>query len=539
MRRTFGALAAACVAVVIVLSLQTCSTPPGPTVPPPAAPDATARAATPVRHSRERAGEVAGEASSPGESAPGAKPVAPAAAEPATAGDDAAKAPAAPLYAEVSGRVRLAARDEPVAGATVTLRGTNDGKSIPERIATTDARGEFRFAAVPPGAFVLGASKEGFAQRKAYGIDVTADRGRAGIELLLTTGGTIQGLVTDWRGTPAAGLHVRAERGNPNVPAGETTTGADGLYRFEHLLPEQYRVEVSRGGEQTQSGFVAVTDDAVARLDFRADASVAGVVLDAAGKPLAGAMITAWSAGPPIASHKTRSGADGRYSIPGLTPGDWAMQVQTFGDDGFAAPAGKLTVVPGENAFPIRVEAGEISGKVFARATGAALPPRELQLTVRPLDPKAGPFASAMAFAKKDGTFRFVGLGPGRYRLWAYPFDKSLKAIELDVDLAAGEHKEGVALAFDACRTGKIRIVARDAAGKPAEGLTVSVMTGDTATTGPTPSPEPGVYVLRLEVGSRTLELSRADVESSRVTAELKENETTTVEVTLAAKAAK
>lgn len=541
MRKPIAFLGAGLAALLVVLLLHSCATAPETSAPPAdRVADASSQAAKPARRPRDRtaeespsppAAESVAKTAPPADTAP---PVAPPAAVP-----EEPKPPAVPLYAEVSGRVRLSDGGDAVAGATVALRSTTDPKTIPERTVATDSLGEFRFAAVPPGAFVLTATKTGFAQRKAYGIQVTADRGRSGIELLLTTGGTIEGVVTDEKGAPVAGLAVRIDRGNPNVRAGETKTDAAGLYRFERLLPEQYHVEVERGRERTQTGFVEVTDDHVARLDFRSDASLAGVVLDAAGKPLAGANVTAWSPGPPIVNRKARTDGEGRYAIPGLTPGQWAMTVQTFGDDAFSTPAGKVTVAPGENAFPIRVAAGEISGKAFVRATGAPLPPRELQLTVRPLDPKAGPFDSAMAFAKKDGTFRFAGLAPGRYRIWAYSHDPSLKALELDVDLAAGERKEGVEIALEACRTGRFRVVARDAAGKPAEGLTVSVMTGDTSITGPTPSPEPGVYVLKLEVGSRTLALFRADLEPSKVTAEVKEGETTTVEVTLAAKGAK
>jgi carboxypeptidase family protein len=536
MRQAIALVAAGVAALFVLLVLQRCGTPPEQEARPVAsAPGAGPDVAPESRAPRARAADESPQAGPQGAGA-AAQPVP---APPPGVADD-AKKPAAPLYAEVAGRVLLAAGGAPVADVTVALRGTNVSATLPERSATTDGRGEFRFAAVPPGTFVLVASKTGFAPRKVYGIEVTRDRGREGVELLLTVGGTIEGHVTDERSAPAAGLHVRLELGNPTVPAGSATTDAEGNYRFEHVLPEQYHVEVDRGGGRTQAGFVDVTDDRVARLDFRSDATIAGVVVDAAGKPLAGAMVTAWSAGPPTVNQKARTGADGSYSIAGLTPGEWAMQIQTFGDDGFAAPAGKLTVAAGENAFPIRVEPGEISGRVFARATGAALPPRSLQLSLRPLDPKAGPFASAMAFAKTDGAFRFAGLAAGRYRIWAYSHDPSLKALELDVDLAAGEHREGVDIALEGCRTGKFRVVARDAAGKPAEGLTVAVVNADgSRMTGPTPSPEPGVYVLRLEIGSRALELSRADLQTSRVTADLKEGETSTVETVLAPKETK
>jgi len=108
--------------------------------------------------------------------------------------------------------------------------------------ATSDEDGRFHLTIREPGGFVVRAEHEGYAAAE-YG-PFTAEPGARleELELRLGPGGAIEGRVYLADGADPTGSIVLAHRGD-----GEPRTrrvGADGLYRFDHLTPGSWRVEL-------------------------------------------------------------------------------------------------------------------------------------------------------------------------------------------------------------------------------------------------------------------------------------------------------
>ncbi len=128
----------------------------------------------------------------------------------------------------VSGKLRERG-GKPIAGGEVTLAEA-DGAPLP-RAATTDNEGNFRFVAVLPGSYVVGAHAEGFypAEPKPLRVGKSA----ATLELRLDPGATVEGRVIDEHAQPVADAAVEvsgeAPDGTPiamTASSGAAATGA-------------------------------------------------------------------------------------------------------------------------------------------------------------------------------------------------------------------------------------------------------------------------------------------------------------------------
>lgn len=142
-----------------------------------------------------------------------------------------------PRYGEITGEVVDGYTREPVAGAAVTLLEVG-------RQATTDETGEFRFLTVPPGSYSLGATKLHYSEGGPAMVQVSggASARIPDLEILCIApdcagsyGNVIQGKVEDrYTGGALRGVSVALRS---NLREVTVTTGGDGSYRFEGLLP--------------------------------------------------------------------------------------------------------------------------------------------------------------------------------------------------------------------------------------------------------------------------------------------------------------
>jgi thermitase len=209
----------------------------------------------------------------------------------------------------ISGTVTDAQTGKAIAGATVS-----DGA----RGATTDASGTYALGNVPAGSYTVTASASGYGSA-SRGVSVTAGQTVSGSFALDPTVsfGTIAGTVADASTrSPIAGATVR-------VGTRSTKADARGAYTFANVPPGSYTISASASGYASVSQSVSVAaGQTAASVDFgltpqsltpqyvyvnsivfklnhgnlRTDA----LVLDANGKPVAGATVTladSWSGG--------------------------------------------------------------------------------------------------------------------------------------------------------------------------------------------------------------------------------------------------
>lgn len=227
----------------------------------------------------------------------------------------------------------------PVPGATVTLTPVGGGDPI---TAVTSSRGEYLVDDVAwdvangrPQEYEvsLGDLPEGYTVTGTppnLVVDVGQEGASTGNDFTVQGPATVSGTVTAG-GEPVAGVVV-------TLGDRSTTTGADGTYAFEGVLPGDVPVTVEAPDGYTVDGpatrDVGVGADDVTGVDFALarPGTVGGTVTDDAGDPVPGATITVDGPGGPVTL--TTDGAGG-YFVDGLAPGDWTITLTV--PDGYTA----------------------------------------------------------------------------------------------------------------------------------------------------------------------------------------------------------
>ena len=262
----------------------------------------------------------------------------------------------------VEGRV-VDAQGHPLQGVTVFRPPGERSRAM------TDDDGRFRLGRLGPDRTALLCTRfEGYAP--AW-IPWRARDANGPLEIVLERGGTLEGRVTEWNGTPVRGADVSSGAGPLAWGQPRTRTDAQGRFRLEGVPPGSPRIWASRPGYAAADvsvrlepgGRLADVDLTLAR-----GGSVAGVVLDADGAPLPGAQIVPGplpdSSG--FVGSMTRSDEAGRFRLDGLREPRFVLTV-------FAPGCTKLerTVATGETDLVLQpARAGGLAGRVVDARTG-------------------------------------------------------------------------------------------------------------------------------------------------------------------------
>jgi len=276
----------------------------------------------------------------------------------------------------VSGRVVDAQTQSPMAGVRVMLFPAEQmflpGAMGPQQ-AMTDVNGQFVFDAVAPGRYRIDAQKMGFAPLAGASnssvLEVTAGHALTGLELRLKKGGAITGRIVDAGGEPLPWIMVSALRQAADAPPGRVmattaqmaqtndlgefrlaslpegdyvviaapqpappfsqSTGANGFA----LAPTYYPGTANKDAAQIITLASAQT---VSGLQFSLVSTpayqVSGVVVDEAGSPVSGAMVTLMIEarnGGTGAPAMGQSDENGMFRIGGVVPGTYRLMAGT------------------------------------------------------------------------------------------------------------------------------------------------------------------------------------------------------------------
>ena len=308
----------------------------------------------------------------------------------------------------------------------------------------------------------------------------------SGIDGSLGVGATISGFV-DAASNPGVGLgggQVLAQ-----TAAGTTIAygfvGFDGTYTVPGIPTGTYTLEFQppfesnyarqwwQGESSLASADFFSVDAGSALTGYNADltraASISGT-LTAAGSPvgsLEGGSVYAFSTTGDGSTNTGFVGADGSYTIPGLTPGSYTLDFQApFGDShaeqwwhnasspGASTP---ITLTTGEALTGIDAvlsAGGTISGTVQGKsANGSLFPAQNADVSVYTTD---GVLDSAFAYADDSGAFTISNLPAGSYLLYFEPQgdttdfipqwwrNKSTEATATPITVHAGQTKANV-----------------------------------------------------------------------------------------------
>jgi protocatechuate 3,4-dioxygenase beta subunit len=377
-----------------------------------------------------------------------------------------------------SGRV-IDRAGKPVPGAGVSLAATtgerapaaSDSPAIPRGggdgfeswTAVTGADGRFTVAALPAGLMDLRVAKEGFAPVAVRAAPVPAGEGACDFgTVILEPAVEVRGLVVDRGGQPVSGAEVYAgkdlrrlrfatDAGVPIDRKPEATTGADGRFVLPDLRRgERLDLEVRAAGYRPGSAAgVPAPNTRPVRIVLDRGVRVAGRVVDAGGRPVAGAELELRSERPGgergIIRHvggataRTAADADGRFVFDGIPPGGATLDAWAAG---FQPAQGRDLRLPPEGVDGLEVELDRgavIAGRV---RTSAGDPVEDARVVC----------GSAAAVSDADGLYRLEGIPTGRRKVQLLhrdylPFDRELDVRPgdnpLDLVLAEGREVEG------------------------------------------------------------------------------------------------
>ncbi len=327
-----------------------------------------------------------------------------------------------------TGRVVDAATRRPVPGAVVDVLA---GKL---RVwARSGADGAFTLRPAPNGDLRLSSSAPRYvpAVRQVAHTEI----GGKPVEVLLRPAATLSGRVTDEQRRPVAGAKVQAW--DPEVrtnlaPPPMTRTADDGSFTLRRVgASETLRVAATHPDfEPFAAGDLGVkpgdTRSGLA-LTLRRGAVITGIVT-AGGEPLAGVQMNVSpgrsSFGTPPRSlaqpqwswPRATTGADGRFRIDGLSPGDYTLRATRTG---WAAETRDALVAEGRGpeAFAIALEPeAVVSGRVVGKK-GGGVPGQNVSAQ----SVETGPGSSAGNRSGADGSFRLEGLKKGvAYNVFIY-----------------------------------------------------------------------------------------------------------------------
>jgi RNA polymerase sigma factor (sigma-70 family) len=307
----------------------------------------------------------------------------------------------------VAVRVKEKATGAPIANATVHLEWTAFRDD-----AVTGRDGLVQIQPLVASQWLLEVWADGFAKASRR---VDLENGLdAEEEFLLGRGGTLEGVVRDRLGKPLAGVWVGASAEGGEEDFDHFRTGADGRYRLSHLpLGFEIQLEISGDDLLAQDVTTQLAGTKQTR-DFTMQArpnggSIAGVVLDQQGQPLAGARVSNMGRSSGMV-RETKTGPDGRFRLDDLFENNVGMEV--FVRAKGAAPK-RVKVKPGPRDQPgearITLEAGHtVKGRV---ADEKNVPMAGVQVYFSNLN--HGNLDGGMTTTDVRGLFSFDSLPPG------------------------------------------------------------------------------------------------------------------------------
>lgn len=267
-----------------------------------------------------------------------------------------------------------------------------------------EADGTFTLDGVPAGDIVLSIGASGYAYRE---LELTVDEGTAPIEIALSVGGKIAGVVKTAAGAPVKG---RLWLDGPTNFIGELD--AAGRFSYENMRPGRYTVSADTEAGSASLEFVLRQDERKEDivLILGAGRSIRGVVRGLRPEQLSQAhLMLRREAAPKFFS--ARPNAQGAYAFNGVPPGHAVISVY-----GSGRQFEKRVEVPGDGdeTLDIVFPAGaRLSGRVTRGGEPAASKIVWMQLA----DNRSGILYRAVTSA--EGQYEIEGLPPGEYRLRA------------------------------------------------------------------------------------------------------------------------
>jgi hypothetical protein len=263
----------------------------------------------------------------------------------------------------------LSGHGAPIAGALVVARPIGIGEAG-ERSALSGSDGRFHLSGLAGDRFDLAASKdEGTAQVRGV------QAGRKDLVVVLAAG-AISGLVVTPDGNGVTDFYLAVEPDLPGRGRARSSHVVDARGEFRiPVAPGSYLVRASAPGyaEGSTPTSVQVADGEETggvRVELHPSGSIRGLVLDVeSGGPLAGVHVAtdlahAWAVGrsEPFGGSVAVSGADGRFILRDVAPGNWPVRAQSATHEPTGPPP-VVTVTAGESPPDVQIRLKRSEGQ--------------------------------------------------------------------------------------------------------------------------------------------------------------------------------
>lgn len=317
----------------------------------------------------------------------------------------------------IAGRV-VNAKKEGLSGVWI-----NANRSAPDpndpygqwRSAMTKDDGTFELVGLSDGAWNLNVQPNQGTLRGEVRQNVAP--GTRDLEIALDEGLSIEGIVQKSDGSPVEGVWLypqpKPDPANPSAQMGGGqggSTDADGKFTLTGLAPGRYAITIQQWNNPAQNWLLLGGDDVAAgttgvRLTVTEGEKIAGIVVDEAGSPIAGASVNAQ------ANNQWRhaqTGSDGKFEVSGLPASD-SVRINVNAPGRIWQQLDKVT--PGTRDLRIVLEKGlSVTGRlVDASGSGSA----QARLTFRKKGGGGGRGGGCVTDG--DGKFTCEGLQEGEY----------------------------------------------------------------------------------------------------------------------------
>lgn len=359
-------------------------------------------------------------------------------------------------HAVVSGRVAASDGGAPGNTAVRLLRvGYEDGRPTLLYVSSTRTTraGDFRLAGVAAGRYYLRAEVNQPAP-SGPGVDPEAPTyfpGAVRFEdaepIDVGTGQTVEGLFLPMRrsaaysvsgvvrGPDTAGVNVSL-RGDSTVlgaslSGGSARTKPDGSFEISPVLPGTYRLIAAKNDPEAplagQLSLAVNSDINNADVELRPPFQVSGTVVSDDGLPLSQQVFVSLLRPSGLAAYGAQRPSQGEFAFGAVLADTYQLQVRGIptgvyiraatlgGSNALAGP------VPLTESTTFRVELGLATGQIVGFTENVEGEPTEAVLTLIPDPPQ--PLRSErylVTDALGNGAFRFLGVPPGKYLLYAW-----------------------------------------------------------------------------------------------------------------------
>lgn len=295
----------------------------------------------------------------------------------------------------------------PIADATVAVESAASKWS---GSAKTDAKGAWSFAVLAADRYALTASSEVYAPAPRMMVELDGKTPRTGVVVRVEVGAQLVGTVVDAGGRPVAGANVKLAKNRGT--SYDETTDASGRFALLGISAGEFWVSASTATQASPRIEVTLVRDQRVEVHLvMADGSLAGIVVDSKGEPVAEAVVIARPKMMMIDRLPNElTDARGAFDFGGVPAGEYELVAARAEQNDSRRLEGTKINAPDRSVKLVLPDVSSITGRVLL--DGQPMPYYGLIVTEHPRNSWQ---KTPTAVRSPDGRFTHNGVAPGSW----------------------------------------------------------------------------------------------------------------------------